>query len=150
MKKNLKLIMLLICVSGDCFGETSKCIGKFINPITDICWSCIFPITIGGIKINSGSNRRDTPNPTTPICTCTENNIPRIGITVGFWEPVRLIDITRKAMCLVNMGGIDLGYDRYQGSNNKIYDGSESNQHSFYHTHLYIYPVIAWLKVITD
>ena len=150
MKKHLSLIMVILCLSGESLAQTSKCVGKFINPITDICWSCIFPISIGGIKIKSGSNRHDTENPSNIICSCLQDGFPRVGITIGFWEPIRLIDVTRKAMCLVNMGGINLGYDRYQGAHSKTYDGTENNQHSFYHTHLYIYPVIAWLKLITD
>jgi conjugal transfer pilus assembly protein TraU len=28
-----------------------RCTGHFVNPITDICWSCLFPISIGGLKI---------------------------------------------------------------------------------------------------
>jgi conjugal transfer pilus assembly protein TraU len=150
MSKSLKFIILVLFFSQHSFAETGKCVGKFIDPIADICWSCVFPISIGGSKIKSGSNRRDTKNPSNIVCGCTQNNIPRVGITVGFWEPVRLIDITRKPLCLVNMGGINLGYDRYQGSYSKAHDGNETNQHSFYHTHLYIYPVIAWLKLITD
>ncbi len=150
MTKHLKLIIILVCVAGNSFAQSGKCSGKFINPITDICWSCIFPISIGGSKIKSGSDRHDTKNPSNIVCGCTQNNIPRLGVTIGFWEPVRLIDITRKPMCLVNMGGIQLGYDRNHGSFTKSYDGTELNQHSFYHTHLYIYPVIAWLKLITD
>lgn len=150
MNKKLALIALLIFITNNCYAETGKCVGKFINPITDICWSCIFPISIGGSKIKSGSNRHDTKNPNKIICGCTKDNVPRVGIAIGFWEPVRLIDVTRKPMCLVNMGGISIGYDRSQGTTNKNYDGAEHNQHSFYHTHIYVYPVIAWLKLITD
>jgi conjugal transfer pilus assembly protein TraU len=150
LRKKFGFFIVVLFLSQASFAETSKCVGKFINPITDICWSCIFPISIGGAKIKSGSNRHDTKNPSNIICGCTQSGIPRIGITIGFWEPVRLIDVTRKPMCLVNMGGISLGYDRYQGSHSKSYDGTESNQHSFYHTHLYVYPVIGWLKLITD
>ncbi|RZL71845.1 MAG: conjugal transfer protein, partial [Sphingomonas sp.] len=29
----------------------SKCSGKFVNPITDVCWSCLFPLSVGGLKI---------------------------------------------------------------------------------------------------
>ena len=29
------------------------CHGRFANPITDICWNCLFPLTIGGIGIVS-------------------------------------------------------------------------------------------------
>lgn len=137
-------------LSGQASHASASCNGKFINPITDICWSCIFPISIGGFKIKSGNNRRDTKNPSSIVCGCTEGGIPRVGVTVGFWEPIRLIDITRKPFCLVNLGGISLGYDRHQGDFQKNYDGVESNNHSFYHTHLYIYPLISWLKLITD
>jgi conjugal transfer pilus assembly protein TraU len=28
-----------------------RCTGSFVNPITDICWSWLFPISVGGLKI---------------------------------------------------------------------------------------------------
>ena len=39
-----------------------RCTGKFVNPITDICWSCLFPISVGGLEIWP-SNRPDPDNP---------------------------------------------------------------------------------------
>ncbi|PIW55524.1 MAG: conjugal transfer protein, partial [Sphingomonadales bacterium CG12_big_fil_rev_8_21_14_0_65_65_10] len=38
-----------------------KCTGSFVNPITDICWSCLFPISVGGLEIWP-SNRPDPDN----------------------------------------------------------------------------------------
>lgn len=137
-------------IASSASAESSKCVGKFINPITDICWSCIFPISIAGVKINSGSNKHDTENPSNIICGCMKNALPIPGISIGFWEPIRLVDITRNAMCLVNMGGIDLGYDRFQGNFSKSYSEEEHNNHSFYHTHYYAYPLIYWLELLTD
>ena len=147
-------IFIMILLTSHAFAENSvdagKCIGKFVNPITDICWSCIFPISIGGMNIKSGSNRHDTKNPSNILCGCNKGGMPVPGLTVGFWEPVRLIDITRNAFCLVNMGGVDLGYDRAQGGFSKNYSEEEHNSHSFYHTHYYIYPVIYWLELLAD
>ncbi|MCB2048364.1 MAG: TraU family protein, partial [Novosphingobium sp.] len=80
------------------------CHGKFVNPITDVCWSCLFPLSIGGLAIWKGS-RPDPKNPSFPLCACG-SPIPRIGISVGFWEPVRLVDVTNKAWCFPNLGGI--------------------------------------------
>jgi conjugal transfer pilus assembly protein TraU len=57
------------------------CHGKFINPITDVCWSCLFPLSIGGLSIWKGS-RPDPKNPTFPLCACG-SPIPRIGIRSG-------------------------------------------------------------------
>ncbi|NKA00198.1 hypothetical protein GTJ88_23655, partial [Escherichia coli] len=33
----------------------SACEGRFVNPITDICWSCIFPLSLGSIKVSQGT-----------------------------------------------------------------------------------------------
>ena len=30
---------------------------QFVNPVTDICWDCIFPLSIGGTVIASGTAR---------------------------------------------------------------------------------------------
>ncbi|MBE0624212.1 MAG: TraU family protein, partial [Burkholderiales bacterium] len=79
------------------------CHGRFMNPITDICWSCVFPLTIGAASLLSGG-QVDIGNPSTPICYC--NNPPRIGVSIGFWEPVRLVDVTRTPFCMVGLGGI--------------------------------------------
>lgn len=74
------------------FGTSAqaKCVGKFVNPITDICWSCLFPITIGGAQVSSSGE--DTLNLQTPLCTCPMPVPPyqRVGFPVSFWEPARL------------------------------------------------------------
>ena len=51
MKKLLLIILIIESVQAD-NGVQSKCVGKFANPITDICWSCLFPITIGGLRVS--------------------------------------------------------------------------------------------------
>ena len=83
----------------------SNCQGRFVNPISDICWSCLMPISIGGFNIGKGQppKKRDTKNPISPLCLCTKANIPIAGIAIGFWEPVRLIDVTRTPYCLTEI-----------------------------------------------
>lgn len=131
----------------------STCSGRFVNPVSDICWSCLLPITIGGFNIGKGSmpKKRDTKNPSSPLCLCTKANVPVPGISIGFWEPVRLVDITRTPYCMVNLGGLKLG----GGSPNKVSSyargyGKHHAHRSFYHVHYYIYPLIYWLELITD
>ena len=81
-------------------GAPGSCTGKFVNPITDVCWSCLFPLSVGGAHIwPSVAGRADTDNnPTLPVCLCGSPS-PRIGVAVGFWEPVRLVDVTTKPWC---------------------------------------------------
>ena len=140
------VLKLLLCLSfpSDCLGQ---CKGRFINPITDICWSCLFPITIGGMRVSA--NHEDTPNPRQIICTCNRP-IPRIGIPISFWDPARLIDITRTPYCMVNIGGLSLRQTgiRQRGS---VGNGHQSRMRSsFYHVHWYVYPVLYWLQLLTD
>jgi len=129
------------------------CAGRFVNPITDICWSCLLPISIGPVKISKGSGikNRDSKNPISPLCVCTKANIPIPGIAIGFWEPIRLVDITRTPYCMTNLGGVQMGPQKMTKitSYQRGY-GNHHAHHSFYHVHYYIYPLIYWLELITD
>jgi hypothetical protein len=40
------------------------CTGQFPNPITDICWSCILPISIGGVRLGNLGARCAAAAPT--------------------------------------------------------------------------------------
>ena len=39
------------------------CTGQFPNPITDICWSCILPISIGSVRLGNLGDQEDIDNP---------------------------------------------------------------------------------------
>jgi conjugal transfer pilus assembly protein TraU len=151
----IKQIIILIMAILMPFSVSANitCQGRFVNPITDICWSCILPISIGSINIGKGvaPKKRDTKNPSSPICMCTKANIPTPGMSIGFWEPVRLVDVTRTPYCLTNLGGISLGSDSKKISSfNRSYEDHSYRHDSFYHVHYYAYPLIYWLELITD
>jgi conjugal transfer pilus assembly protein TraU len=122
------------------------CHGRFINPITDICWSCMFPLTLGSASLVS-EGQPDTDNPSSPVCYC--NNPPRIGVTIGFWEPVRLVDVTRTPFCMVGLGGLQLdpGIEVPRGA--QVGHDSKT-RNSFYQVHWYANPILSWLEVLLD
>ncbi|KIE04242.1 Conjugal transfer pilus assembly protein TraU [Candidatus Jidaibacter acanthamoeba] len=128
-----------------------KCTGEFVNPITDICWKCLFPITLGSFEV-VGSKLHDTKNPSSPICICPRQlgpiTVPTPGITGGFWEPSRLVDISAEPYCFVNMGGLemDMGFERSQGGR----PTSSSSQISRWYVHYYAYPIIYILEIFMD
>ncbi|MBY0280994.1 MAG: TraU family protein [Alphaproteobacteria bacterium] len=131
----------------------ATCQGRFVNPLTDICWSCLFPMTIGGANV-SGGGFEDTPNPSGFVCMCPRPplNLSTPGVPVSFWEPARLVDVTRTPYCLINMGGIQMaGGNRMQGRGS-VSDKSHSGglRRSFYQVHWYVYPVIYWLELLVD
>ena len=147
------LIVLIMTIIMPITASASiTCKGHFVNPVTDICWSCLMPISIGSINIGKGSvpKKRDTKNPGAPLCLCVKNNITIPGVSIGFWEPVRLVDVTRTPFCMVNLGGLEFGGDeRKISASGRGYDRRATHS-SFYHVHYYVYPLIYWLELLTD
>lgn len=161
IRGNAKKIYLMLCIHGCLLSfifmillitpaHSKTCSGRFVNPITEICWSCLFPITIGPVNINR-SHREDTPNPHQFPCWCPKPPIPVPvpGVPVGFWEPSRLVDITRTPFCMVNMGGLQLSRSTV-GYGVHGQKGTARTQSSFYQVHWYVYPVIYWLELLVD
>lgn len=145
------ILSVLLPISA--YGGGS-CRSRFVNPITDICWSCLLPISIGPLKVGGGAvpAKRDTKNPASPLCACSKGGqpVPIPGISLGFWEPARMIDVTRSKYCMVGLG-LDLGSNDVtsMGTYNRSH-GDRIAHNSFYHLHYYVYPLIYWLELITD
>lgn len=135
MRTGLALWLCLISVGS----MSAPCKGHFINPITDVCWSCLFPLSIRGAAV-VGSSLPDTPNAASPIGICPG----RIGLNIGFWEPIAVTDVTDTPYCMVNLGGhkFNLGFKQAQGGRDK--------SGAFYHVHWYKYPLVSWLNLITS
>ena len=106
-------------------------------------------ITLGGTTLANLDGQEDIANPSSPVCSCGVN--PVIGLSIGFWEPARHVEVVRKPFCLASLGGIDLDpgipapaaarFTRPEGDG----DGG-----SFYQAHFYVNPVLYWLEVVTD
>lgn len=128
---------------------SSDCNGKFPNLVSDICWSCSFPIKFGAsaISLSISNDQEDTPSPGgAPTCNCGVN----IGMKVSFWEPVRHIDVVRKPFCMSAIG-VDMSktikFDAPHGSKERRDNG---NENSFYQAHLYVDPIMPLLGAVLD
>lgn len=153
----------------------TNCTGKFVNPITDICWSCLFPLFIGPLPLvfNIGGQKGGTiistdKDPSKKIttgipliksgslpggmCTCAERSvIAPVGIMMSYQEPNRLVDVTRNPFCMVGLGGIDLSgglSDILPAPNYGDEMRAGEIQSSFYQAHWYIDPIMAILGII--
>lgn len=144
------LLALLLCGGGPAFAA-STCTGKFMNPITDICWSCIFPISIGSATILQ-MGQEDIENAVgSPICACGPPPFGKIGIAIGFWEPARQVDVTRTPWCFTSLGGATIGSGI--APNPSVSQGNRSRRASntsFYQAHWYVNPVLYWLEVLSE
>ncbi|EBW3899560.1 conjugal transfer protein TraU [Salmonella enterica subsp. enterica serovar Panama] len=151
MKRYLAgLGLMLLCLtgmSGTAQAASAECEGNFVNPITDVCWECIFPVTIGNVPVVKG-RQPDTPNPSMPIQFCPMGILYRVGLAIGYWEPMALTDVTRSPYCMVNLGGFNINI----GNVGSGTGGQENraNPGAFYHVHWYKYPLTYWLNIITS
>lgn len=121
--------------------------GKFINPITDVCWECLFPITVSGINVTPG--HEDLTDYSHLFCAC-KGLPPKVGVPLTFWEPLYLVDVTRHAYKLLGLGGFSIGKETLKNRGVVSLIGDGPNQQSFYHVHFYTYPIMALLGLFTD
>jgi len=131
----VNFLFVLTCIPA----LAATCQGHVINPATDICWKCLFPITIGSSDVES-SDLPDTDNPDNPICVCEWDPWPEPGLAMGYWEPMALVDVTRTPYCLVNLGGQQLYND--DAAQGVVETQTPDQNGSFYEVHYYNFPIM--------
>jgi len=149
---SLKSILLSVCASAAIlqvpFAEAANgmlCSGKFPNLITDICWSCMFPITFAGIPLSTGEDYKSRSS-NSPLCLCPQQ--AKAGIPTSFWEMVYMTEVTNIPGCFPLLGGVMID----TGINSMEY-GAESQTatgHSFQQINEYINPVMYLLGAVVD
>ena len=143
-----RIIALTLAFVLTASSASAICNKKWLNPITEVCWDCIFPISIGFLSFPFGANRPDTDNQGFPLCVCP-GIPPRLGLSIGLWEPARLVDVANEPGCFANMGfEIDFGLLSLGKSSATQQSGGSTG--SFWQAHYYFYPLISWLGVVVD
>lgn len=139
------LLLILFVSSG---SVHANCQGTFINPITSVNWSCMFPMNLGGVMSLGGKSDRGASdiNVGSPICSClNQGGKTIVGLNVGFWEPARIIETVKDPYCFPTIG-TSMG-SPVPGSQS----GSSSKKYgSFSQAHYYIFPLWAMLKMFKD
>lgn len=118
--------------------------------ITDICWSCIFPIKVSGIPLGGGNSRVPEGATKKALCLCNDRaGLPKPGMTISMWQPARIVELVRKPGCSMALGGITLPISRrMQGTKgNSELDYGDS---AFYHYHTYAFPLLIMLDLFVD
>jgi conjugal transfer pilus assembly protein TraU len=125
------------------------CNGKFMNPITDVCWSCVFPIKISGVNFFPGGQEDNGSTSSRIFCACGNNGVIKAGVPISFWEPARTVEVVRGPYCFPSLGGLrlDPGIDAPAHTRNVQKSTTKS---SFYQVHWYVNPLMFWLEVLID
>ena len=83
IKTLLGLLALLVCSQNT--NAALDCQGQFPNLITDICWTCAFPINFGsgGLTLPLSIGQEGTPDPGgLPVCVCGAN----VGVKITIYQ----------------------------------------------------------------
>jgi len=146
MKNKICMLIVLLLSSGQLLAST--CPNTPLNPLTDISWECLFPVRIGGV-VQLGSNNAEADDTTMdPICVCNGGAVPKVGISVSFWEPARIIDTVSDPYCMMPIGTkmANPTPGRLSGSMSRR-NGATS---TFQQMHYYMFPALTLLDMFTD
>ena len=99
MSQKVQSFLLSILLSVTLSVEAS-CSGRVINPVTDVCWECLFPITIGNNLSFQTGPFPDVETDADALCACAGEADITLGMNLGFWEPIRTVEIVREPFCL--------------------------------------------------
>ena len=152
-RTRLAILLAVLSATIAAVPARAACEGKFVNPLSAVCWSCIFPITFGASTLID-NDQLGGDNPGSLLCACGQP--PKIGFAVGFFEPVRVVEITRTPYCFSSLGGLQL-YPGIPARQPGMRTGSSGSGDSrgtasfaFYQAHWYVNPILHWLEVLLD
>jgi conjugal transfer pilus assembly protein TraU len=149
-KNIINILILFILISIINIRNVSAvCSGRIFNPLTDVCWSCMLPISIGSVETKA-STLPDTINPPLVPCVCPGKilGLPQVGLPVGFWEGMKIFDVTKDPFCFVSLGGEKIPAQVFtgRGSNSITKGGALTN----WHIHLYSMPIFLLFDSLMD
>jgi hypothetical protein len=138
------------CVASACADDLCK--GNFPNLITDICWSCTFPIKMFGSTSLISNSQEDYDTVSEVACACTSP--PKVGVPLSFWEMDMMTDVTSTPGCFPLLGGVrvDVGVnaDAFGHSGSSDASGRDQGRESFRQVNLYINPAMYVTGAVLD
>ncbi len=141
----IRIIILISMFFLKVFAKEAH--SSFLNPLTDICWKCLFPIHISGVNVTPAQKDWATYS-LHPLCSCS-GFPPKVGIPLAFWEPTGLVDVTRIPYQLKAWGGIQISEPGIK-KRGTVSNNGDSGRTSFYNVHYYHFPVLHWANVLTS
>lgn len=118
--------------------------------LTDVCWSCMFPIRLFGATIHDGDNFVPDGATEKTFCSCDGNSvIPAFGVTAGAWLPARLVEVVRKPYCSPIMGGMSFNNSVRLWGGSKQTETDDSDK-TFFNYHYWAFPLYAILELFTQ
>ena len=126
--------------------------------ISGICWSCMFPVYLAGIRMFDGRAGRPSGANDDALCFCPGDwdtgQMPTIGFSVGMYVPSRIVESVRKPWCFPVLFGADMAdANLMDGALNLGGYGYESKKqgtpdYGQYTWHFYAFPLMQILELL--
>lgn len=158
----IRRMLLTIVMSGALvlsFGQSVNaagltCNSVILNPITDICWSCFFPIRIGSTTVfSTGMPDSETEGSVLGVCPVPGTALVRVGTNLSYWEPYALADVVKEPYCFESMGFSLKTPNSLKLEGKDSDNDGNSPQHGIGRTmeiHWYKYPIFYLLNIVSD
>lgn len=147
----LKLLLALSFAVTLSVQAQAACHGRFANPVTDVCWECLFPLTIGHNLSLTGSTFSDVKTDADALCACRGEADVTFGTNLGFWEPIRTVEIVREPFCFPSLGGVTISANDFAPAHGRTPSPKKrGHRTSFYQVHWYHTPWLYLLELLID
>ena len=146
--------LALTCIAGTADGQQAACTGSFPNLINDICYDCMFPMSLAGGLISMGvkGDDYDTGASKSPVCICAKNL--QLGTPIGFWEPRFMVDTTNVPGCMPLLGGVNISppYNaaEFGGDKRPNRHIGGTSRSAFMHANEYVNPVLSAIGAVSE
>ncbi len=152
MSRFVRLLFFSLLLSTSVVSQAqASCSGRIINPVTDVCWECLFPITIGNNLSFQTGPFTDVETDAEALCACSGEANITLGMNLGFWEPIRTLEIVREPFCFPSLGGVSLGDKTFAPAHGRTPNPKErGHRTSFYQVHWYHTPWLYLLEILLD
>lgn len=116
--------------------------------ISDICWTCMFPIRIAGGSFGGDSDKVPAGASDKSTCLCYDGlGVPHPGFVVSLWEPARLVELVRAPGCAPTLGGLKLPLSDWRAQGTAGSGDLDVGDLAYYHYHYYAFPLLAMLDL---
>jgi conjugal transfer pilus assembly protein TraU len=139
----------LQCPDAELFGQ---------KLITGVCWSCMFPVYLSGVRVIGGRVDRPSGASDDRVCMCSgswdDGKMPTIGFTVGAFLPMRIVEVVRKPWCFPALMGADMGDASVMdgslafGGSGRAKNNMDAEARAFWNWHFYSFPLMEIMQML--
>ncbi len=133
--------------------------GLFNELIGGVCWSQLFPVRLAGVTLFGGSSGVPNAADSQIACVCGGSlkhlTLPKIGLTIGLWQPTLLLSAVSHPFCFPSLGGIDIGGEDSTGmglsgswgGTQAASDDIKVHHEGYFNVHVLTFPLL-WMMNI--